>query len=63
MDRSSLILSPLSRWIEDNAAHIGVPIAVDKFSTGQSNPTYRLTTDQDGVGGQFVLRTQPPDPY
>ena len=62
MERSSLILSPLSRWIEDNAAHIGVPIAVDKFSTGQSNPTYRLTTDQDGVGGQFVLRTQPPGP-
>ena len=61
MERSSLILSPLSRWIEDNAAHIGVPIAVDKFSTGQS--TYRLTTDQDGVGGQFVLRTQPPDHY
>ena len=62
MDRSSHLLSRLSRWIEDNAATIGVPIAVDKFSAGQSNPTYRLTTDQDGARGRFVLRTQPLGP-
>ena len=62
MDRSSHLLSRLSRWIEDNAVDIGAPIALDKFSTGQSNPTYRLTTHQDGARGHFVLRTQPPGP-
>ncbi len=30
--------------------------AVEKFGTGQSNPTYRLRTDR----GQFVLRAKPP---
>lgn len=31
-------------------------LEVDKFATGQSNPTYRLRTDR----GQFVLRAKPP---
>lgn len=46
----------LERYLQDHVAGFGTLDAVEKFSDGQSNPTYRLTSgDQD-----FVLRAKPP---
>jgi len=52
-------LASLTTWLKSVAPQIGVPVSLDKFSTGQSNPTYRLQTDLGTMDGRFVLRTQP----
>lgn len=57
--RDPSFYKPLVAWLRDAAPDIGVPLSLDKFSTGQSNPTYRLQTDLGGADGRFVLRTQP----
>jgi aminoglycoside phosphotransferase (APT) family kinase protein len=49
----------LADWLQQAAPHIGTPISLSKFATGQSNPTYRLQTSHGAKGGRFVLRTQP----
>jgi len=48
--------APLEAWMQENVEGFEGPIAVDKFSGGQSNPTFKLTTP----GGQYVLRRKPP---
>ncbi len=53
------LLSSLEEWLQTAAPQIGAPINLNKFSSGQSNPTYRLQTDLDEQDGRFVLRTQP----
>jgi len=54
------LLQRLAAWLAINAPQIGTPNALRKFSTGQSNPTYRLQTTRPGGPGRYVLRTQPP---
>ena len=49
------LLSKLTPWLVQFAPQIGAPVALTKFSVGQSNPTYELVTAQ----GRYVLRTQP----
>ena len=53
------LLSSLAEWLQTAAPQIGAPINLNKFSSGQSNPTYRLQTDLGEQDGRFVLRTQP----
>ena len=53
------LLSSVAEWLKAKAPQIGAPVNLDKFSSGQSNPTYRLQTDLGEPDGQFVLRTQP----
>jgi aminoglycoside phosphotransferase (APT) family kinase protein len=50
----------LTGWLAANAPEIGALTALEKFSTGQSNPTYRMQTNHGAGDGRFVLRTQPP---
>jgi len=49
------LLSKLGKWLTENAPQIGTAKSLTKFATGQSNPTYELTTDC----GHYVVRTQP----
>ena len=53
------LLSSLAEWLQTAAPQIGAPINLDKFSCGQSNPTYQMQTDLGEQDGRFVLRTQP----
>lgn len=43
-------------WMGANVPGFRGPITVDKFATGQSNPTYRLKA----ASGDYVLRCKPP---
>ena len=49
-------LSRLTPWLADHIAGFQGPAAVEKFASGQSNPTFRLTTP----GADYVLRRKPP---
>lgn len=49
-------LEALNGYLSAACPEIGHVSAADKFSGGQSNPTFKLTTDN----GTFVLRRQPP---
>lgn len=53
---SALDLGALGGWLARDMPEAGAPIAAEKFSGGQSNPTYRLITS----AGRFVLRRKPP---
>ena len=46
----------LQRYLSLHLPQVGQLQQLEKFSDGQSNPTYLLTT----TSGQFVLRRQPP---
>ena len=46
----------LARYLAAHVEGFGALDAIDKFSDGQSNPTYRLTSGRR----QFVLRAKPP---
>ena len=46
----------LSCWMEQNVAGFVGPLSVDRFTGGQSNPTFRLTTP----AARYVLRRKPP---
>jgi aminoglycoside phosphotransferase (APT) family kinase protein len=52
---SDLDAVTLLRWLEANIPGLAGPIAIDKFSGGQSNPTYRITAPS----GAYVLRRKP----
>jgi aminoglycoside phosphotransferase (APT) family kinase protein len=52
---SDLDAVTLRRWLEPNIPGLAGPIAIDKFSGGQSNPTYRISTPS----GAYVLRRKP----
>ena len=43
-------------WMAAHVPGFRGPIAVEKFATGQSNPTYKLTA----TSGAYVLRRKPP---
>ncbi len=49
-------LDTLNQYLGDNGIDIGQVTAVEKFSGGQSNPTFKVKTDKR----QYVLRRQPP---
>ena len=49
-------LSRLTPWLADHIAGFQGPVTVEKFASGQSNPTFRLTTP----GADYVLRRKPP---
>lgn len=49
-------LEALNGYLSAACPEVGHVSAADKFSGGQSNPTFKLTTDK----GTFVLRRQPP---
>ncbi len=52
----TLDLNALNTYLSDACPEIGKVKSADKFAGGQSNPTFKLTTDS----GVFVLRRQPP---
>lgn len=55
MSKHTLNLDTLNQYLEHCEANIGEVTGAEKFSGGQSNPTYLLTTSK----GQYVLRRQP----
>ena len=46
----------LTHYLEAHVKGFSGPISVEKFSGGQSNPTFKV----DAASGQYVLRRQPP---
>lgn len=52
----SLDLAALGAYLGKHIDGFGALQSAEKFSGGQSNPTFKLTTDK----GQYVLRRQPP---
>ncbi|MEM0923602.1 MAG: phosphotransferase family protein, partial [Pseudomonadota bacterium] len=48
-------IETLAPYLAEQVPQIGQLKQIEKFGTGQSNPTYRL----DCAEGRFVLRTQP----
>jgi aminoglycoside phosphotransferase (APT) family kinase protein len=53
---SGLDLTALEAWLAQHLPGAAGPLEAEKFSGGQSNPTYRLTTP----AGRYVLRRKPP---
>jgi len=45
----------LGRWLDANIAGFRAPFEITKFTSGQSNPTYRITA----ASGEYVLRRKP----
>ena len=56
MDQPDFTAENLNHYRNDHRLDIGLIEEVSKFSDGQSNPTYKLTT----ASSQYVLRAQPP---
>jgi aminoglycoside phosphotransferase (APT) family kinase protein len=52
---SDLDTSALQGWLETNVPGFAGPIGIEKFPSGQSNPTYRIAA----ASGVFVLRRKP----
>jgi aminoglycoside phosphotransferase (APT) family kinase protein len=55
-DANALDPAALGPYLEQHVAGFSGLRTVEKFSSGQSNPTYLLTADS----GRYVLRTKPP---
>lgn len=53
---ASLDLATLTSYLEAHVPGFKGPVTAEKFSGGQSNPTYRL----QAASGTYVLRRQPP---
>jgi aminoglycoside phosphotransferase (APT) family kinase protein len=53
-----LPLDRLDRWLRDHVEGFRGPFAAERFTGGQSNPTYRL----EAASGLYVLRRKPPGP-
>jgi len=49
-------LKALGEWLGDTLPGFAGPVTLEKFNSGQSNPTYRLGT----ATGDYVLRRKPP---
>ncbi|MGJ8603531.1 MAG: phosphotransferase family protein [Marivita sp.] len=49
-------LVAVEAWMAANVPDFRGPVRVEKFATGQSNPTFKLT----GASGAYVLRRKPP---
>jgi aminoglycoside phosphotransferase (APT) family kinase protein len=56
MGNDQLDLDVLTSYLLPRVPEIGELLSAEKFSDGQSNPTYLLTT----TTGEYVLRRQPP---
>lgn len=56
MDVQSLPLEQLNDYLQQHCPEVGKLVSADKFSGGQSNPTFKVTSDK----GTYVLRRQPP---
>lgn len=56
--RAAFDEASLGAWLGANMPGFAGPFEVAQFNGGQSNPTYRLSTE----GGRFVLRRKPPGP-
>ncbi|MEO0620344.1 MAG: phosphotransferase [Pseudomonadota bacterium] len=56
IDIATINLAPLQTYLRDHIPDLGELISAEKFSGGQSNPTYCLKAG----GGTFVLRRKPP---
>ncbi len=54
----TLPIAKLGAYLADRIADFGKLISAEKFDGGQSNPTYKLTTD----AASYVLRRKPPGP-
>lgn len=52
----ALDIVTLDRWLRDHVEGYCGPLAIEQFSGGQSNPTYKLVTPTRA----YVLRKQPP---
>lgn len=52
----TLATDTLSRYLEQHVEGFQGPMTAEKFSGGQSNPTFKLTA----ASGSYVLRRQPP---
>lgn len=48
-------LSTLQAYCDNNVPEVGELLSIEKFSGGQSNPSFKLVTSR----GEFVLRRQP----
>lgn len=55
-DPNALDPDALDAYLRERIPNFGALTAIEKFGSGQSNPTYRLDT----TTGQFVLRAKPP---
>lgn len=55
LDLEPAVLDRLGDWLEAFVPEVGRALSVEKFSGGQSNPTYRVT----GRNGVCVLRRKP----
>jgi len=55
-DPNALDIQSLAPYLAEHIDGFGTLSSIDKFSGGQSNPTYKLTTDT----AQYVLRAKPP---
>lgn len=53
---SGLDRAALEAWLAAHLPGVSGPVEIEKFSGGQSNPTYRLRTP----GARYVLRRKPP---
>ena len=53
-----LPLDRLEAWLRGHAEGFRGPVAAERFSGGQSNPTYKLIAGS----GEYVLRRKPPGP-
>ena len=55
-NNQDITVETLAGYLSDAISGFGELQSVDKFSGGQSNPTYKLSTDEK----QYVLRAKPP---
>jgi len=53
-----LPLDRLDAWLREHVEGFRGPLAAERFTGGQSNPTYKL----DSASGRYVLRRKPPGP-
>jgi aminoglycoside phosphotransferase (APT) family kinase protein len=54
-DADQKILQSLTQWIAFHAPHLGIATGINKFASGQSNPSFLLTCSNSSV----VLRRKP----
>ncbi len=58
MTHDDLPLDRLDAWLRDHVEGFRGPLAAERFTGGQSNPTYKL----EAASGLYVLRRKPPGP-
>jgi aminoglycoside phosphotransferase (APT) family kinase protein len=56
VEASEFDAAALSAWLQERIAGLRGPVRAERFSGGQSNPTYLLT---DAAGTRYVLRKKP----